>query len=212
MKIEVRADNTVTIEGYVNVTARDSRPICDRDGSTFVEQVEPGTFQAALQENRNVDLKLNHRRRLGSTADVLQLKEDSIGLKAKATVQDEELAQEARAHHLRGWSFGFVAKKQRWEEGDPRRRYLSGIELREVSALTITPAYPATSIEVREDGQELMEYRAEGMMEAEEPDYVVEEVTQTQTTRETKEGDMETEVQRMTAQVGVLKMKRRNRT
>lgn len=47
MRIEVRADNTVHIEGYVNVPGRDSRPLRDKQG-VYIEQVTPGTFGKAL--------------------------------------------------------------------------------------------------------------------------------------------------------------------
>lgn len=173
MEIEVRADNTVRIRGYVNVTARDSRPIRDARG-IFIEQVSPGTFQKALAEGSTVELRFDHRRVLGSTADgVLKLAEDSIGLKADATVTDAELAEKARKKELRGWSFGFVAKEERWEGENPRRRYLEAMKLREVSVLDVTPAYIATSIETREDESTLVEYRMD--MNAEEAEFRIEE-------------------------------------
>ena len=68
MRIELRADS-VLIEGYVNAVARDSRPMRDRDtGQRFVEQIVPGAFRRALEQNE-VDLLLDHdnNRKLGST-------------------------------------------------------------------------------------------------------------------------------------------------
>ena len=51
MRIELRADS-VLIEGYVNAVARDSRPMRDRDtGQRFVEQIVPGAFRRALEQN-----------------------------------------------------------------------------------------------------------------------------------------------------------------
>ena len=130
MKIEVRADNTVHIEGYVNVPGRDSRPLRDKQG-VYIEQVTPGTFGRALARGAPVELRFNHRRTLGSTEDgTIQLREDAVGLHASAIVQDEELAEKARRKELRGWSFGFVAKEQRWEGESPRRRYLDDIDMR----------------------------------------------------------------------------------
>lgn len=173
MKIEVRADNTVHVRGYVNVTGRDSRPLRDVRGP-FIEQVVPGTFRAALNTGNPVELRFDHSRVLGRTTDgVLSLTEDSIGLKAEATVNDAELAEKARKKQLRGWSFGFIKKKDRWEGENPRRRYLEDLELREVSILDVTPAYIATSIETRGEDSDLVEYRMD--IGEEDAEYRIEE-------------------------------------
>lgn len=162
MKIELRGDK-VYLDGYVNAVGRDSRPIPDRRGP-FVEQVVPGTFEKALSRGKPIELRINHGRALGSTADgTLELYEDSIGLRAKAQVTDAEVIASARKKELRGWSFGFKDVKDSWEEREnaPPRRYLEDIDLREVSIIDSkkTPAYVATSIEMR-DGEELLECRA----------------------------------------------------
>lgn len=160
MTIEVRADQTVHIEGYVNVPGRDSRPLRDSHG-VYIEQVTPGTFGRALARGGPVELRYNHQRTLGSTGDgTLDLREDAVGLHARASIRDHELAEKARQGELRGWSFGFVAQADRWEAGEPRRRYLEDIELREVSILDKTPAYIATSLEVRGEDTVLLEYRS----------------------------------------------------
>lgn len=207
MKIEVRADNTVHIEGYVNVPGRDSRPLRDRQG-TYIEQVTPGTFGKALAKGNSVELRFNHRRTLGSTEDgTVKLREDAVGLHAAADIQDEELAEKARKKELRGWSFGFVKEADRWEGENPRRRYLDGIELREVSILDKTPAYIATSIETREDGEVLVEYREDMPVEA--PDYQVEESTTIDTQRKTIDPEGESVMRRVTTTIEFMKMKRR---
>lgn len=174
MRVEVRSDR-VLLDGYVNAVGRDSRVIPDRRGD-FVEQVVPGAFGEALSGGKPVGLMLNHQRALGGTATgELELVEDSIGLRAKATVTDPEIIIKARAKELRGWSFGFGNAKDRWEEqeGGPPRRFLEGFELREVSIVDMSkvPAYPATSLEVRDDGETLNEYRAS----YDKPEYVVTE-------------------------------------
>ena len=155
-----------------------------------------------------MELRFNHRRTLGSTEDgTIQLREDAVGLHASAIVQDEELAEKARRKELRGWSFGFVAKEQRWEGESPRRRYLDDIELREVSVLDKTPAYIATSIETREDDDVLVEYRED--MPVDSPDYQVEETTVIDTQRKTRDPDSESLMRRVTTTVEFYKMKRR---
>lgn len=159
MKIEIR-DNTATIEGYVNAVERESRVLHGADGD-FIEVVKAGTFGRAISENKNIELRFNHRDILGSTAKGdLELKEDNIGLYAKAKITDINVIDKARKGELRGWSFGFVNKKAEWERNEPiRKRYLEEIELREVSILDKTPAYIATSIEMRGETESLVEHR-----------------------------------------------------
>ena len=60
MKVEIRNDS-VTIEGYVNVTHRDSKPLQSESG-IFVEQIESNAFADALTRTDNVDLLFNHQR------------------------------------------------------------------------------------------------------------------------------------------------------
>jgi HK97 family phage prohead protease len=155
MKVEIRNDS-VHLEGYVNVVQRDSRPIPSVRGN-FIEQIEPRAFQRALDKTNNVDLLFNHKedRNLGGTSNGnLTLYEDSIGLRAICDVTDPEVMDKAKKNELRGWSFGFISKEDRWsEDGEVQRRYVSEMDLLEVSILSVTPAYIATSIESR-DGQD----------------------------------------------------------
>lgn len=160
MRVEIR-NNAVHIEGYVNVVERDSRVLPSPRGK-FVEQVKAKTFQRALEATDNVDLLFNHQRKLGSTKEGnLELWEDNIGLRAKAVVNDPEVVQNAKEKKLTGWSFAFQKIKDKWEDGQDgiAKRYLEEIELPEVSILTITPAYIATSIEARDSESQIIEYR-----------------------------------------------------
>ena len=165
MRIEIRND-VVVIDGYVNAVARDSRPIPSVRGK-FVEQIVPKAFERALSKSKNVDLLLNHdnNRKLGSTLEGnLELFEDNIGLRAICTVTDSDVIEKARNNQLRGWSFGFYADKDRWEEKDGvQRRFVEELELTEVSIIDNTkmPAYIATSIETRAGEEVLKELREE---------------------------------------------------
>lgn len=162
MKIEVR-NGAVNIEGYVNVTERLSKPIRDVRGQ-FLERVATGAFNSALQRNDNVELRFNHGRKLGDQKDgSLELREDNIGLYAKATVTDTEVVKLAEERQLKGWSFGFRKLEDEWTKADnePEIRTLKAIDVSEVSILSVNPAYIATSIAVRSDeGEELTECRA----------------------------------------------------
>lgn len=161
MKIEVR-NGAVNIEGYVNVTERLSKPIRDVRGQ-FLERVATGAFNSALQRNDNVELRFNHGRKLGDQKDgSLELREDNIGLYAKATVTDTEVVKLAEERQLKGWSFGFRKLEDEWTKADnePEIRTLKAIDVSEVSILSVNPAYIATSIAVRSDDEELTECRA----------------------------------------------------
>lgn len=156
MKVEIRSETEATIEGYVNAVERESRPIPSIQG-TYTEKVAQGTFQRALNSGKDVELRFNHEKVLGSMSQgTLELREDNIGLYAKATVIDSEVIEKAKRNELRGWSFGFRDNNPKIEDS---KRILTNIELREVSILTKTPAYIATSIEVRGEEEVTLESR-----------------------------------------------------
>ena len=157
MQIEVRNDGSLEISGYVNAVDRYSKELYSERGK-FIERVKPETFSKALARADNVDMLLNHdvRCKLASTMNqTLELKEDNIGLFAKAIIQDKDVIGEAQQGNLKGWSFGFRALVDSWNNEEPiARRTLEDIELIEVSLLTIEPAYIATSVQVRAEGIE----------------------------------------------------------
>ena len=125
LKVEIRAANDATIEGYVNAVGRDSRVMRKADGGKFVEQIVPKTFGAAIGAADNIEVRFNHGEVLGDTAGgSLELFEDNIGLFARAKVTDPLVIEKAKNKELRGWSFGFICKNARWEsagEGLERR-------------------------------------------------------------------------------------------
>lgn len=164
MRIEIRNDSVI-IDGYVNAIDRFSKPIPGVRGK-FIEKVSPGAFRRSLETRENVDLLLNHNksRKLGSTTEGnLELFEDNIGLRAICTITDPEVIEKAGKKELRGWSFGFYKKKDKWEQNESgyEERTLEELELFEVTILDNTrlPAYIGTSIEVREDEEVLSENR-----------------------------------------------------
>lgn len=155
MKVEIRSATEAVIEGYVNAVERESRAIPSPFG-TYTERVAAGTFQKALNSGKPVELRFNHQRVLDSTNGSLELREDSIGLHARAVITDAEVIEKAKRGELRGWSFGFRDNNPKIEDS---KRVLSDIELREVSILDKTPAYIATSIELRGEDSETIENR-----------------------------------------------------
>lgn len=160
MDIEIRADGSLHIEGYVNAVERDSRTVICPECGKCVEQIRAGAFGEALRASKNVDILLNHdkKRKLGSTSEgTLSLYEDNIGLRASADIRDEEVISEARAGRLRGWSFGFKKLSSEIENraNDIPRRIVTSLTLSEVSLIDdrYTPCYAGTSIEMRADGE-----------------------------------------------------------
>lgn len=156
MEIRIKGD-AVEIEGYVNSVERKSKPLWSRMGQ-FVERICKGAFEKALKRNDDVKILLNHNpeKLLGSQkSGNLELEEDSIGLKARATITDPEVVQKAKDGKLVGWSFGFYDREvenKRDEDGFPLRN-VKDLDLEEVSLLDTRaiPAYDGTLVCVRSD-------------------------------------------------------------
>ena len=153
MQLTIR-ENSVEIEGYVNAIERKSKPLWSRMGQ-FIERICKGAFSKAIKRNDNIRILLNHdwNKDLGGTKDGnLDLEEDAIGLKARATITDAEVVEKAKNGDLVGWSFGFKDRDvvNHVEEGIPTRD-VKDLDLYEVSLLdrTKTPAYDGTLVTVR---------------------------------------------------------------
>ena len=161
MEIRIKGDS-VEIEGYVNAIERKSKPLWSRMGQ-FVERICKGAFKRALNRAEDVRILLNHdcNRDLGGIKDGnLELEEDSIGLHARATINDADVVNKAKNGDLVGWSFGFCdrdVENKRDEDGFPLRD-VKDLDLVEVSLLdrTKTPAYDGTLVCVRADENPIM--------------------------------------------------------
>ena len=155
MEIRIR-DNSVEIEGYVNAVERLSKPLHSRSGM-FTEKICKGAFKRALKRNDDVRLFLNHNwlKDLGGTKDGnVELEEDNIGLRIRATVSDKDVVKKARHGDLVGFSFGFSDRDvdEHYEHG-MMTRDVKDLDLYEVSILdrTKTPAYDGTLLNVRDE-------------------------------------------------------------
>lgn len=153
MEVRIK-DDSVEISGYVNAIERKSKLLSSRAGQ-FVERICKGAFRRAIERNDDIKLLLNHNwdYNLGSTKDGnLELYEDNIGLRAEATITDEEVVKKARNNELVGWSFGFEDKEvTRSIENGVTTREVHDLNLFEVSILdnTKTPAYEGNILSVR---------------------------------------------------------------
>lgn len=154
MKINIREDS-VEIDGYVNAVERLSKPLNSRIGK-FRERIKAGAFQRAIERNDDIHVLLNHdiNRDLGSTKQGnLDLHEDNIGLRAKATITDAEVVEKAKRGDLVGWSFGFSDRDvEPTEENGVYTRNVKDLDLYEVSILdrSKVPAYDGTIIQARD--------------------------------------------------------------
>lgn len=168
MKVNVRADK-VEIEGYVNAIERDSKPLWSRVGQ-FIERICKGAFKKALKRNDDVHILLNHNwdRDLGSTKQGnLELEEDNIGLRVRATISDPEVVEKARNNELVGWSFGFTDRdvENSVRDGMPYRA-VKDLDLAEVSILDKrkSPAYEGTLITARAEN-DTIHFRGEDFID-----------------------------------------------
>jgi len=162
MKAEIRADG-LHISGYVNVPGRESRPVITPRGKV-IEVIEQRAFQRALQKVDNIDLLVDHERKIASTKEGnLKVWEDEIGLRAEAIITDKEVIEGAKQGKLKGWSFNMMKVVDEIEERVgklPLRRVKDFVMTEITLALRTLPVYSATSIEVRAEEEEEIEVRA----------------------------------------------------
>lgn len=162
MKAEIRADG-LYIAGYVNVPGRESRPVITPRGKV-IEVIEQRAFKRALQKVDNIDLLVDHERKIASTKEGnLKVWEDEIGLRAEAIITDKEVIEGARKGKLKGWSFNMMKVVDELEERAgklPLRRVKDFVMTEITLALRKLPVYSATSIEVRAEEEEEVEIRA----------------------------------------------------
>ena len=176
MKIEVRSDG-LHISGYVNVTGKLSKPVITPRGKVL-ETIEERAFGEAIARSGDITVELDHDagRAYARTSDgTLELHEDSIGLHANVTITDSVLIELARKGKLRGWSFGMynvVDEMEQRADTELPIRHVKSLMLDHVSLIKDkTPAYSATSVECRADGETFLEQRA---TVTDEPELIIE--------------------------------------
>lgn len=157
------------IDGYVNVTGRDSRPIPDKSGGYFIERIQHGAFERAVKRAQKVSALLDHswNHVIADTSGGLSLREDVIGLRAHLETRDPEVVRLAREKRLRGWSFDIMRPQETRAEtpnGIPLRT-ITDFDISEVSLISdkMRPWYESTTVETRagENGEETIEIRAQ---------------------------------------------------
>nr|DAZ56811.1 MAG TPA: head maturation protease [Caudoviricetes sp.] len=174
MKINIREDS-VEIDGYVNAVERLSKPLNSRIGK-FRERIKAGAFQRAIERNDDIHVLLNHdaNRDLGSTKQGnLELHEDNIGLRAKATITDADVIAKAKHGDLVGWSFGFGDRDVDTRDVDGMMtRDVKDLDLYEVSILdrSKVPAYDGTLIQARDTNGDAVSLNTGEVMTDDKPE------------------------------------------
>jgi HK97 family phage prohead protease len=121
----------------------------------FVERIAPGAFTRSLKSRNDIKMFVNHSdlHVLASTrAKTLRLEDRADGLFVEADLPDVTYANDLRVLIERGdvstMSFGFSTVRDSWTDNGAERT-LNEVRLHEVSVVTSTAAYPATTASVR---------------------------------------------------------------
>lgn len=124
-------------------------------GGYWREKIAPGAFTKTLAERDVVALHSHDSGRVVGRKDAgtLILREDSKGLAFENELPDtsdgRDLAVQIDRGDIPGMSFGFVTRKQEWDETvDPPLRTIIEADLYEIT-YTAFPAYPDTSVGLR---------------------------------------------------------------
>lgn len=188
VNLQAEDDSLMKIGGYINVTERESEMLYSkRSGKWFKEIMKRGVFQRAIDKAKEIPLLFEHdwNKKLADTRNnTLTLKEDNIGLKFEAIIEDRSVYDQVKAGVINSCSFGFRALEESIEPINSRleKRTVSGIELLEVS-LVKNPAYVGSLAEVRAYEEEVAKDEA-----------VVEETTpEAEVTEEVREAESETD-------------------
>ena len=154
VNLQAEDDGLMKVGGYINVTERESEMLYSkRKRKWFKEVMKRGVFQRAIEKAREIPLLFEHNweKCLATTGDsTLTLKEDNVGLKFEAIIEDRSVYEQVKSGAINSCSFGFRALEEVVEPIDSRleRRFVSDIELLEVS-LVSNPAYVGSLAEVR---------------------------------------------------------------
>ena len=121
----------------------------------FVERIAPGAFTRSLKSRNDIKMFVNHSdlHVLASTrSKTLRLEDRPDGLFVEADLPDVTYANDLRVLIQNGtvntMSFGFSTVRDSWSDNGAERT-LNEVRLHEVSVVTSTAAYPATTASVR---------------------------------------------------------------
>ncbi len=149
-----------TLEGYVAIFHARAK-IADRSGD-FEEEILPGFAARSLKEHGYPTLQFDHGKdvRVGTVpiGVYTEFREDKRGYFVRGELFDNPVVEPVRqaiaGGAIKGMSFRFKAKKDRWQRARERR---SDMDLRQVidadvpeAGPVVFPAYRETSVSVRD--------------------------------------------------------------
>ena len=150
--LELRAaasGDGMTFSGYAAKYDSPSLPL------PFTERIAPGAFTRSLKSRNDIKMFVNHSdlHVLASTrSKTLRLEDRPDGLFVEADLPDVTYANDLRVLIQNGtvntMSFGFSTVRDSWSDNGAERT-LNEVRLHEVSVVTSTAAYPATTASVR---------------------------------------------------------------
>lgn len=148
-------EDEMIVEGLVNETNAWSHQLGQR--KKFVEKIEKGAFQKAIEENPRIDFLSEHRddMLLATTENgSLQLWEDEKGLKMRAKIAPTSYGKDIftlmKNNMINHMSFGFKVLSDKWDKRSDGIycRSVNKLALKEVSVVR-NPAYPQSVIAAR---------------------------------------------------------------
>lgn len=153
LRVSKSEDKTSVLSGYAAVY-----DVLSEDLGGFREKIAPGAFTTALGKS-DCRALFNHNSNfiLGrQSAGTLKLSEDDTGLYMEDQLPDTQYARDLEVsverRDITQQSFGFIVKKDSWEENRETKEVIRTIieidELFDVSPVTF-PAYPDTTIAKR---------------------------------------------------------------
>lgn len=124
-------------------------------GGCWTEVIAPGAFRRSLAEFDCLAVHSHDTGRVVGRKDsgTLTLREDETGLYFENSLPDttdgRDLIVQLERKDIVGMSFGFVARREEWDEtAEPPRRTILEARLYEIT-YTPCPAYPDTSVGLR---------------------------------------------------------------
>lgn len=153
-----------TISGYIVSFNRNSNLLSRQERGKlvkFFEKVAPGAFRKSLQSGRNISLVVNHEgESIASTKDrTLELWEDNIGLRYRATINHAETIKAIKDGLIHGCSFAFTDHTDIEEYSKSilpiKNRVLQDLKLTHVSLIKEPrmSAYKGTTVEISDENQ-----------------------------------------------------------
>lgn len=170
-------ENSMTVEGYANITETPSELLTAKDKKTkkpiqFIETIKKGAFMDSINSGQDIHLLLQHDKDkvLASTRNgSLQITEDDRGLKVRANIVPTSFGKDTleliKSRIYKGMSFGFIPIDSSIEKvGEIYKRTIKKLKLFEVSVVR-DPAYSNSIIEARAKEEIELEIKEERQLD-----------------------------------------------